>query len=65
MGRRFVVMGGPAGTAYGAASGARRAYGYARGSDGSGADGANGASREYDLEGTAEEIDPDDPQLPR
>jgi UPF0716 protein FxsA len=66
VGRRFIVMGGPAGTAYGAASGARRAYGYARPGNGNGANGsANGAERDYDLEGTAEEVDPDDPQLPR
>ncbi len=53
-------MGGPAGAAYGAASGAHRVYGYATREPGS-----NGASREYDVEGTAEEIEPDDPQLPR
>jgi len=58
--RRFVVMGGPAGAAYGAASGAGAAYGYARR-----AGGARSDSREdYDLEGTAEEIQ-EEPQLPR
>lgn len=58
--RRFVVMGGPAGAAYGAASGASTAYGYARR-----AGGARSDSREdYDFEGTAEEIQ-EDPQLPR
>jgi UPF0716 protein FxsA len=65
VGRRFVVMGGPAGSAYGAASGARRAYGYARGAADGAAGSSSGAAREYDLEGTAEEIDADDPQLPR
>ena len=67
VGRRFVVMGGPAGAAYGAASAGGRAYGYARGGQGdaNGAGSSNGASRDYDFEGTAEEIDEDDPQLPR
>jgi UPF0716 protein FxsA len=60
VGRRFVVMGGPAGAAYGAASGANRVYGYA-----SRRPGSDGASQDYDVEGTAEEIEPDDPQLPR
>jgi len=63
VGRRFIVMGGPAGAAYGAASAGSRAYGYARRDEGEGS--ANGATREYDFEGSAEEIDPDDPQLPR
>ncbi len=62
-GKRFVVMGGPAGAAYGAygaADSARRAYGYAKGPEST-----NGAARhEYDIDGTAEEIDSDDPQLP-
>jgi UPF0716 protein FxsA len=49
VGKRFVVMGGPAGAAYGAASGASRS--------------SNGANRDYDFEGTAEEIEGDDPQL--
>jgi UPF0716 protein FxsA len=62
-GRRFIVMGGPAGAAYGAASAGGRAYGYARGA-GEG-ESANGSRSEYDFEGTAEEIDEDDPQLPR
>jgi UPF0716 protein FxsA len=67
VGRRFVVMGGPAGAAYGAASAGSKAYGYARagGRTTNGAGSANGASRDYDFEGTAEEIDEDDPQLPR
>jgi UPF0716 protein FxsA len=46
-GRRFVVMGGPAGAAYGAAGA-----------------GSNGTRRDYDFEGSAEEVGPDDPQLP-
>jgi UPF0716 protein FxsA len=58
--RRFIVMGGPAGAAYGAASGASRAYDYARGPQGE----ANGSRRNYDYDATAEEIDSDDPQLP-
>jgi UPF0716 protein FxsA len=65
VGRRLIVMGGPAGAAYGAAS-AGRAYGYAkRGEDGAnGADPrSNGARRDYDFEGSAEEIEGDDPQL--
>ncbi len=63
-GRRFVVMGGPAGTAYGAASAGGRAYGYARRGAAAG-DGpsANGARRDYDFEGTAEEVEGEDPQL--
>jgi UPF0716 protein FxsA len=64
-GKRFVVMGGPAGTAYGAASAGNRAYGYARSRESGGGDpGSNGARRDYDFEGTAEEIDPDDRRLP-
>jgi UPF0716 protein FxsA len=59
--RRFVVMGGPAGAAYGAASGAGTAYGYARRGRG-GAEGT-GSRGDYDFEGTAEEIG-EDPQLP-
>jgi UPF0716 protein FxsA len=67
VGRRFVVMGGPTGAAYGAASAGGRAYGYAKRGEGAGngAANTNGASRDYDFEGTAEEIDEDDPQLPR
>jgi UPF0716 protein FxsA len=66
VGKRFLVMGGPAGTAYGAASAGSKAYGYARGGDPepNGAGSSNGASRDYDFEGTAEEIEGDDPQLP-
>jgi UPF0716 protein FxsA len=68
LGRRLVVMGGPAGAAYGAAGAGNRAYGYARPGAGSAPDGGeggpNGARRDYDFEGTAEEIDPDDRQLP-
>lgn len=60
VGRRLVVMGGPAGTAYGAAGGASRAYGYAKGGSGT-----NQTARDYDIDGSAEEIDEDDPQLPR
>ncbi len=63
VGRRFVVMGGPAGAAYGAASAGSRAYGYARRGSASD-DSAAGARRDYDFEGTAEEIDGEDPQLP-
>ncbi len=66
VGRRFILMGGPAGAAYGAASAGSRAYDYARGPGGPGAGGgANGSRSDYDYEGTAEEIDEDDPQLPR
>jgi UPF0716 protein FxsA len=66
-GKRILVMGGPAGAAYGAASGGSRAYGYARGADAesSASSSSNGARNDYDFEGTAEEIDEDDPQLPR
>ena len=65
-GKRILVMGGPAGAAYGAASAGSRAYGYARGPGEPRAnDSANGARSDYDFEGTAEEIDEDDPQLPR
>jgi UPF0716 protein FxsA len=66
VGKRFLVMGGPAGTAYGAASAGSKAYGYARPGDSepNGAGSSNGASPDYDLEGTAEEIEGDDPQLP-
>jgi hypothetical protein len=58
-------MGGPAGAAYGAASAGSRAYGYAKRGDGvNGADpGSNGTRRDYDFEGSAEEIEGDDPQL--
>jgi UPF0716 protein FxsA len=65
-GKRILVMGGPAGAAYGAASAGSRAYGYAKRDEGSpnGAEpSSNGVRRDYDFEGTAEEIDPDDPQL--
>ncbi len=58
--RRFVVVGGPAGAAYGAAAGESRAYGYAKGTDAA----ANGSRSDYDFEGTAEEIGDEDPQLP-
>jgi UPF0716 protein FxsA len=64
-GRRILVMGGPAGAAYGAASAGSRAYGYARGAGDQPNGSANGSRSDYDLEGTAEEIDEDDPQLPR
>jgi UPF0716 protein FxsA len=65
-GKRILVMGGPAGAAYGAASAGSRAYGYARGPGAPGTDGnPNGSRSDYDVEGTAEEIDEDDPQLPR
>jgi UPF0716 protein FxsA len=47
--RRLIVVGGPAGTAYGAAGTARRTYDSSR--------------REYDVDGTAEEVDRDDPRL--
>jgi UPF0716 protein FxsA len=66
VGKRFLAMGGPAGAAFGAASAGNRAYGYARREDSGAANGStNGAAPDYDFEGTAEEIDPDDPQLPR
>jgi UPF0716 protein FxsA len=62
VGKRILVMGGPAGAAYGAASAGSRAYGYA--TRGDGADpGSNGTQRDYDFEGSAEEIEGDDPQL--
>jgi UPF0716 protein FxsA len=65
-GKRILVMGGPAGAAYGAASAGSRAYGHARGPGAPGTDGnSNGSRSDYDVEGTAEEIDEDDPQLPR
>jgi UPF0716 protein FxsA len=66
VGRRLIVMGGPAGAAYGAASAGSRAYGYAKAGEGgpNGVDsGSNGARRDYDFEGSAEEIEGDDPQL--
>jgi UPF0716 protein FxsA len=70
VGKRILLMGGPAGTAYGAASAGSRAYGYARGGRGEpGAGGAspspNGAQRDDVVDGTAEEIEGDDPQLGR
>ena len=59
-------MGGPAGAAYGAASAGSRAYGYAKRGDRP-AEAAeprpNGHRPDYDVEGTAEEIEGDDPQL--
>jgi UPF0716 protein FxsA len=54
--RRFIVLGGPAGTAYGAADSARRAYGSYPGAP---------PTRDYDFDGSAEEIDADDPRLER
>jgi UPF0716 protein FxsA len=51
--RRFVVVGAPAGAAYGAARGATGPR-----------PPQNGGGRDYDFEGTAEEIDADDPRLP-
>jgi UPF0716 family protein affecting phage T7 exclusion len=66
VGRRIVVMGGPAGAAYGAASAGGHAYGYAKPGDRgpNGADpGPNVTRRDYDFEGSAEEIEGDDPQL--
>jgi UPF0716 protein FxsA len=69
VGRRLIVMGGPAGAAYGAASAGSRAYGYAKRDDGpdpaEGDPGSNGTRRDYDFEGSAEEIEGDDPRLPR
>jgi UPF0716 protein FxsA len=56
--RRFVVVGGPAGAAYGAAGDAGRDRGHA----GAGTTG-NGSRADYDFEGTAEEVDEDDRQL--
>lgn len=68
VGRRIVVMGGPAGAVYGAASAGSRAYGYARPGEGDEdagpGPGPNGARRDYDYDGSAEEIAADDPQLP-
>lgn len=54
VGKRFIVLGGPAGAAYGAASTAGRAYGSAKGEP----------RRDYDVDATAEEINGDDPRLP-
>ena len=59
-------MGGPAGAAYGAASAGSRAYGYATRGErpANGAEpGPNGHRPDYDVDGTAEEIEGDDPQL--
>jgi UPF0716 protein FxsA len=56
VGRRFVILSGPAGAAYGAATGARRAQGSPQTDE--------PPRRDYDLDGTAEEIDSDDPRLP-
>lgn len=55
--RRFVVVGM-------ATSAGQRAAGYASGSTRNGSPG-NGAVRDYDIDGTAEEIGGDDPQLGR
>jgi UPF0716 protein FxsA len=65
--RRILVMGGPAGAAYGAASAGSRAYDYAKpeGPSNGAEPGSNGARSDYDFEGSAEEIEGDDPQLPR
>src|SRR3954452_13517742 len=66
VGRRIVVMGGPAGAAYGAASAGSRAYGYAKSGEGPPDGGdldSNGARRDYDFEGSGEEVEGDDPQL--
>jgi UPF0716 protein FxsA len=65
VGKRILVMGGPAGAAYGAASAGNRAYGYAKRSDDAGGTDprSNGTRRDYDFEGSAEEIEGDDPQL--
>jgi UPF0716 protein FxsA len=65
--RRILVMVGPAGAAYGAASAGSRAYGYgkAEGRSNRTEPGSNGARSDYDFEGSAEEIEGDDPQLPR
>jgi UPF0716 protein FxsA len=52
--RRFVLVGAPAGAAYRTASGGRAG----------GPQPSNGASRDYDFEGTAEEIEGEDPRLP-
>jgi UPF0716 protein FxsA len=66
VGKRILVMGGPAGAAYGAASAGSRAYGYAKRGEGAPDDtdpASNGTRGDYDFEGTAEEIEGDDPQL--
>ena len=65
VGKRLLVMGGPAGAAYGAASAGSRAYGYAKRDPTSNRTepDSNGSRRDYDLEGNAEEIEGDDPQL--
>jgi UPF0716 protein FxsA len=66
VGRRIVLMGGPAaGAAYGAASAGSRAYGYANRGQGAanGAEPSSNGRRDYDVEGSAEEIEGDDPQL--
>jgi UPF0716 protein FxsA len=52
-GRRFIVMGGPAGAAYRTATGPA-----------GNPPAQNGASRDYDFDATAEEIEGDDPRLP-
>jgi len=52
--RRFVIVGAPAGAAYRTAAGGRGASPQA----------SNGAARDYDFEGTAEEVEGDDPRLP-
>jgi UPF0716 protein FxsA len=66
VGKRLLVMGGPAGAAYGAASAGSRVYGYAqrgrRGPDDE-TPAADGARGDYDLEGSAEEVEGDDPRL--
>jgi len=67
VGKRFLLMGGPAGAAYGAASAGSRAHGYAKRGEGDAPGpqpGPNGPRSEYDLEGSAEEVDPDDRHLP-
>ena len=71
VGKRILLMGGPAGTAFGAASAGSRAYGYAKRGRGPADDpgfSPNGADpgparADYDVEGSAEEIERDDPQL--
>jgi UPF0716 protein FxsA len=48
--RRLILVGGPAGAAYGAADSARRAH---------------SSGQQYDFDGSAEEIDSEDPRLGR
>jgi UPF0716 protein FxsA len=65
VGKRILVMGGPAGASYGAAGAGSRVYGYAKRGNrpANGPEPSSNGRRDYDVEGTAEEIEGDDPQL--